>query len=247
MAKKFIWKVLLRLNLLTKDIDNDYIAEVDTVGKTLYNEDVAQAIKDEGSELQVETILDILNRGDRIRKMRIQQGYSIMTAIVHIVPRVLGNWFGSTALYDPKIHKLTCDMTPTVELYAALEEVGVEVNGVKDSGARIGLMTDVTTGKTDGTITPGGDLLVDGAKIKVAPEDDEGVGVFFVDDAGLETPVTQRLSHNDPKHLTVRIPTELAVGSYRLKIVTRYTGGSTSLKENRTIISEQTLTVKNPE
>jgi hypothetical protein len=153
MAKKFIWKVWLRPNLLTKDIDNDYIAEVDTVGKTLYNTDVAQAIKDEGSELQYETILDILNRGDRIRKEHLQRGYSIMTAITHIVPRVPGNWFGSTALYDPKLHKLTCDMTPSTELYTALEEVDVETLGVKDSGARIGLMTDVTTGKTDGTIT----------------------------------------------------------------------------------------------
>jgi hypothetical protein len=95
--------------------------------------------------------------------------------------------------------------------------------------------------------SPGGDLLVDGAKIRVAPEDGEGVGVFFVDDAGTETPVTQRLSRNDPKHLTVRIPTDLAVGSYRLKIVTRFSNNTTLLKENRTLLSEQTLTVKNPE
>jgi hypothetical protein len=247
MVKKFIWKVWLRLNFLTKDVDNDYVAEVDTVGKTLYNTDIASEIKSQGSELQYETILDILNRGDRLRKERLQQGYSIMTLITHIVPRVLGNWFGSTALYDPKIHKLTCDMTPTAEMHTALEEVGVEVLGVRDSGARIGLITDVTTDKIDGTITPGGDLLVDGNKIKVAPDGGEGVGVFFVDEStAAETPVTQRLSRNDPKHLTVRIP-DLAAGQYRLKVVTRYANTSTLLKENRTIISEQILTVKSPE
>ena len=28
MAKRFFWKVWLKLNLLTRDVDNDYIAEV---------------------------------------------------------------------------------------------------------------------------------------------------------------------------------------------------------------------------
>jgi hypothetical protein len=241
MAKKYIWKVWLRPNLLTKDVDNDYIAEVDTTGKTLRNADIAQIIKDEGSELQFETILDILNRGDRVRKERLLQRYCIQTDITHIAPRVLGNWLGSTANYDSAIHKLTFDMTPAAELGAALDEVGVEVLGVKDSGARIGLITDVTTGKTDGTITVDGDLLVDGFKIKIIPEEEEGIGVFFVGD-GADVPVVRRFSHNTPKHLTIRVP-ELTPGQYRLKIVTRYSNGNTLLKEHRTIESEQILTV----
>ncbi|GHV48735.1 hypothetical protein FACS1894181_05320 [Bacteroidia bacterium] len=38
MVKRFFWKVWLKLNLLTKNVDNDYIAEVSTVGKTLRKE-----------------------------------------------------------------------------------------------------------------------------------------------------------------------------------------------------------------
>lgn len=38
------WKVWLKLNLLTKDVDNDYMAEVSTVGKTTRNEDIARRI-----------------------------------------------------------------------------------------------------------------------------------------------------------------------------------------------------------
>jgi hypothetical protein len=38
MAKKHTWKLWLRLNLLTKDVENDYVAEVSTTGKTLLNE-----------------------------------------------------------------------------------------------------------------------------------------------------------------------------------------------------------------
>jgi hypothetical protein len=34
MAKKAFWKVWLRRNLLTKDVENDYTAEVSTIGTT---------------------------------------------------------------------------------------------------------------------------------------------------------------------------------------------------------------------
>ena len=42
------WKVWLRLNLLTKDVDNDYTAEVSTMKNSLRNEDIAQRIVNEG-------------------------------------------------------------------------------------------------------------------------------------------------------------------------------------------------------
>jgi hypothetical protein len=34
MAKNYLWKVWLKLNLLTKEVENDYIAEVSTTGRT---------------------------------------------------------------------------------------------------------------------------------------------------------------------------------------------------------------------
>lgn len=44
MATTKFWKVWLKPNLLTKDVDNDYIAEVSTSKQTLRNEDIAQRI-----------------------------------------------------------------------------------------------------------------------------------------------------------------------------------------------------------
>jgi hypothetical protein len=243
MAKKFTWKVWLRLNLLTKEVDNDYVAEVSTTGKTLRNEDVAQAIKDEGSELQYETLLDILNHSDRLRRERIQQGYSVQTGVCHISPRVTGNWEGSTEPFDPKKHKITCDLIPSAELRHALEEVGVEVLGVKDSGARIGLVTDVATGKTDGTLTPDGDLIIEGEKIKIAPDDEGDLGVFFVDAGGSETSVTHPLTQNDPKRIICRVPA-LPAGAYTLKIMTRFSNSAVLLKARRTLIYDTPLTVE---
>jgi hypothetical protein len=242
MNKKFTWKVWLRPNVLTKDVENDYVAEVETVGKTMHNPDIAQAIKDEGSELQYETILDILNRGDRIRRNRVLQGYSVQTGIVHVAPRVPGNWHGATANPDPAVNKPACDMYPSPEMHEGLKDVGVAVLGVKDSGARIGLITDVTTGKTNGEITVDGDLIVDGYKIKVAPLNEAGIGIYFTDESGTDTPVLHPLTQNDPKRVIFRVPA-LAAGYYQLKIITRYTGGLKLLKEGRVIYSGQTLTV----
>ena len=51
---KYFWKLWLRLNLLTRDIDNDYTAAVSPTGKTLRNADIARLLKDAGSELSYE-------------------------------------------------------------------------------------------------------------------------------------------------------------------------------------------------
>ncbi len=48
MSTKFFWKVWLRPNLLTKDVDNDYIAEVSTSNNTQRNDDIARRIIESG-------------------------------------------------------------------------------------------------------------------------------------------------------------------------------------------------------
>ena len=241
--KRFFWKIWLRLNLLTKEVDNDYTAEVSTVGNTKRNEDIARAILEEGSELKFDTLLDILNRRDGVEKRMLQQGNSVQNANVRLAPRVSGPWVGSTANFDPAVHKITIDATITNEMRTALEEVGVEILGVKNSGAIIGIVTDTATGKTDGSITPNDDILIEGDKLKIAPEDEAGLGVFFVNSADVATPVTRRLTQNDPKKILARVPA-LPAGEYTLRIVTRFsTGNSIFLNEARTIEYERKLTV----
>ena len=241
--KRFFWKIWLRLNLLTKEVDNDYTAEVSTVGNTKRNEDIARAILEEGSELKFDTLLDILNRRDGVEKRMLQQGNSVQNANVRLAPRVSGPWVGSTANFDPAVHKITIDATITNEMRTALEEVGVEILGVKNSGAIIGIVTDTATGKTDGSITPTDDIFIEGDKLKIAPEDEAGLGVFFVNSADVATPVTRRLTQNDPKKILARVPA-LPAGEYTLRIVTRFsTGNSIFLNEARTIEYERKLTV----
>jgi hypothetical protein len=242
MSKKYTWKVWLLPNLLTKDVHNDCTADVSTAGDTKHNEDVAKAIKEEGSDLQIETIIDVLNRVDRWKRRYLLEGTSVQDGNVHLSPRVPGNWIGADPRYDPKEHKITLDATLTADLRKTLEtEVDVEVLGKKiDGGSIIGLVTDTYTGKTDGTITPYEPIIITGKKIKIAPLGEAGLGAFLVAVDGTETPVTS-IAINDPKRIICRVP-ELAAGYYTLKIVTRYTN-STPLKTPRTLIYETPLVV----
>jgi hypothetical protein len=241
--KRFFWKVWLKLNILTDKTENDYVAEVSTAGKKpIRNTDIAQIIKERGSEMDYNTIVDILNHADAIVREQVQTEHSIQTGVVHILPRVKGPWLGLSAKYDPEIHKVTLDMTPSPEMHKALEEVGVEVLGVKDSGAVIGLVTDAATGKTDGTITPLDQIIIEGAKIKIAPENEDGLGVFFVNEDGIATLSTHRLLQNDPKKVITQVP-NLMAAQYTLRIITRYSNGTVLLKKPRTIDYEYPLKV----
>ena len=194
------WKVWLRLNLLTKDVDNDYTAEVSTMKTPLRNEDIAQRIVNEGSEYKYDTLLSIINQHDRIIREAVMDGYSVLTKTCQYTPRVLGSWIGSSAKFDPEKHKVTLDITLSSEMREALSHVGVEVLTVKDSGANIGLVIDTVTGLSNDTITPGDDIRIEGEKIRVSGEA-AGVGVFFIASDGTEHPVTRRLTTNDPKCL----------------------------------------------
>ena len=222
MATTKYWKVWLTPNLLTKDIDNDYIAEVSTSKQTLRNEDIAQRIVDEGSEIKYDTLLSIINQHDRIIREAVCDGYSVLTGVGQYSPRVTGSWIGKSA------------------------NLGVEVLGVKEGGgAGIGLVTNTLDGNTDGYITPGEDILIEGTKIKIAG-DEEMCGVFFVL-RGAETEtvrkVDRRLTQNNPSSIIARVPADLEPGEYILRIVTQFSNSAVLLKEPRTLEYEQPLFV----
>ena len=238
----FFWKVWLRLNLLTKDVDNDYTAEVSTMKNTFRNEDIARAIVGEGSEIKYDTLLSIINQHDRIIREKVQQGFSVLTETCQFTPRVAGSWITAKDLFDPMRHKVTLDIIPSSQMREALGKVGVEVLGVKDSGAGINRVTDGATGLVDSTITIGDTIDIEGDKIRVAG-DAEGIGVFFVDASGAVTQATGRLRRNDPKFVQIQVPATLKESTqYTLRLVTQFTTGTILLKEPRTIVFERPLT-----
>jgi hypothetical protein len=244
MAKviEYIWKIWLRLNFLTQDVENDYTGEVSTVGHTIHNEDIAQRIVKERSELRYETILSILNERDGIVIESVLTGSSVQDGVVHIAPSVTGLWIGTDRTIDHTRQKPAVSISPTAALREGLANVKMEILGVKDSGAYIGLVTDTATKAIDGHITPGGILVISGDKLRIAPEDDPEMGIFFVLESGEKMQVTQ-ISQNDPKRLTALVP-QLQAGTYTLQVVTKFSNGSTLLKAARTIVYNLPLIVE---
>ncbi|WP_059370218.1 DNA-binding domain-containing protein [Treponema endosymbiont of Eucomonympha sp.] len=235
------WKVWLQENKLTEE--DNYYAEISTAGKTAYTEDIARAIKAAGSELQLETLVDVLNHADRVRRDTLRQGCSVQTGVAHIAPRVRGVWTGDDRAFDPARHSLGFDLSATAELRAALDGVGVLVLGMKDSGAYIGSVTDLSSGRADDTVTRGEDMSLSGARLKVAPDDDGECGVFFVDGAGEATRIGHRYAENMPKRIIAQVPPDLEAGAYTLRVVTRYMHGKQLLRDTRVIDYRKTLTV----
>jgi hypothetical protein len=195
--------------------------------------------------LKLETIVYILDQGDRITREQVKQGHSVLSGTAQYTPRIQGPWQGANAKFDPAKHKIGLHIIPSAEMRAAFKEIGVEVLGLKPGGAYIGLVTDTTTGLADGTMTSDDDILIEGDKIKIAPDGDgdERLGVFFINsDDETVTPVTRRLTQNDPKKILARVP-DLPAGQYTLRIVTRFSSGSNMLKEPRVIEYDRPLVI----
>lgn len=239
---KSLWKVWLRPNLLT-ETPNDFVAEVSTVKDTLKNEQIARLIVNEGSEIKYDTLLSILRQRDRVVRQALCDGSSVMDDNCQLTPRVLGTWIGSTAKFDPAVHRRTVDVVPTAVLRETLVGVGVEVLGMKPETSGIGLVTDTVSGLTNGSITKGDDIDVEGKVINVSGDAPE-VGVYFVnDETGERTKVSRRLTQNTPSRLIARVPDSLTDGIYHLEVVTQAARGGKLLKAPRTVVYEQPLYV----
>ncbi|MDR1645398.1 MAG: DUF4469 domain-containing protein [Tannerellaceae bacterium] len=250
MAKKFLWKLWLRLNLMTKDVDDDYFAEVSTAGRTLRNEDIARRIVDEGSEIKYNTLFSIINQVDLIKREALLSGASVLDGVVQYTPHVAGNWPGGLRHFDPARHRFTLTLSPAAEMRKALaEEVEAEVLGIHGSGARIGLVTDLYNGLSEGHITRGASFAIEGNKIKIVPdENDPTLGIFLHPATTTDPPadpirIPTRLIQNTASKIIAQLPADIPKGRYHLRIVTRYGGTSTLVNAPRTLAYHKPLTV----
>ena len=130
-------------------------------------------------------------------------------------------------------------MNPTAAVRAEADLVALEFSGmVRDmGGAKFGLVKDVTTGKTDGTITAGGMLDVTGSKIRCVGVDGLSLGsltLVNMADKSVAATITV-FGINDPSRLMFNTPADLADGEYELTLETWFSTNNTQLKQSRTL------------
>ncbi|MCH5289792.1 MAG: DUF4469 domain-containing protein [Treponema sp.] len=142
---------------------------------------------------------------------------------------------------------LTVKFTPSQKLKDAVQNVEVASSGYVEPCGAISGITDVTTGKTDGSLTMGGSVLANGTNLKVGGAD-SGIWLAPVgengrlsDDEGDWVKVETALVYNLPSKLLFALPASAAAGRYRIVVRTRYTGKSS--RERKELLEAVSETV----
>lgn len=127
--------------------------------------------------------------------------------------------------------KLTVKFSATQTLKDAVQNVEIASSEYIAPSGVIASVTDVATGKSDGSLTTGGSVLLEGSSLKVGG-DDSGIwfapvsenGEFYAESEW--TKVESALVYNLPSKLLFSLPSSLASGSYKIVVRTRYAGKS---------------------
>ena len=203
------------------------------INGTLHNPDIARRIVEKRTEFRQETIETILRMADDEKSLAIAGGMSVVDGVGQYVAQIKGSFAKATDPFDPKIHALTVSYTSGKTLRKRLLETEVVTNGAATVGPVIGGITDSSTGKDDGTFTPGMPIVVGGNNIKISGTN-EANGFYFIPAVKDSTPVKAAvIVHNNPSQLTVMVPANLPEGDYYISVTTQY-GRAATVKEPRT-------------
>jgi hypothetical protein len=176
----------------------------------------------------------------------IVRGEIVNFGLGHLTLDVEGVFVGDVPVWNPEKHKLIARITAAKEAREILKTTPVKIIGMAPDQAAITQVTDVTTGKVNEVLTPGGMVNIKGSRIRVEG-DDPTVGLFLTSQDTLEVtqiPVTA-IGMNDPSKIMLVAPATLAAGSYLLSVVTQFSAHSKQmLNAPRTITFNQILTVE---
>lgn len=230
----------LRPNPLTED-KSDYVAVPQTHG-SLNVADIVSDLQKEGMEIKTETAIDIITRFNRKAAERVVEGYNVNAGLVYMRPVIKGVFYNTA--WDAQKHSVYVAMNQGNDLRKAISETSITILGTQSEPIAIYGITDTTTGKTDGTLTPGRNAEIKGSYLKIAG-DNEANGVVF---RNIETKKETKLQAgdivlNEPSRLLIFVPSTLTAGTYELEVTTQYSGGGTILKQPRSIQLEMPITI----
>lgn len=230
-----ILKAWLHRNHLTKE-PNTYLASIHING-SVNLEGIIDELQKEGLELKRETALDVITRFQRKAAELVVSGYNVNTGMVHMRPVVKGVFYGSE--WDPEKQPLYVAINEDAELREAIAKVKLEILGEHPNYIDILSVTDMSTGKQDGTLTKGHAAELKGSYLKIVG-DDPSCGVTFTE---LTTRAVTKLSAseiiaNEPSKLFILVPHTLPSGQYELALTTQFSRGNDSLKHPRTGVFE---------
>jgi hypothetical protein len=217
MSTKEISLLLYPNNISKKK--NDYYAQVKYIG-IITNNDIADLMIAEGSEYHKESIVNILNRCDRIKMEKLAQGYKINTDLFQSHLSVKGHFNASSKTVDLYEHQVKLKFSATKRMQELLAKSKLRILGLANTKPIIGRVIDLTTQSENKLITPGQVLQIEGKRLKITG-DDSSVGVYLRDQKSNKRIKCKQVIGNKPQKLLILLP-NLQAGEYSLEVCTQF-------------------------
>ncbi|MHB9292621.1 hypothetical protein Holit_01722 [Hollandina sp. SP2] len=219
----------------------DFRAQVINVISHTQNDIVDRVLKI-GAGLTRSDVLSVLEAEKQVIGDIIAEGGAVNTELFNAFPSISGVFDTPDEAFDHAKHKIKINLHPGVVLRSAVSQVKPKRVAAVVTGTVITSVTDLKTSSVNGTLTPGRDAKLAGAKLKIAG-DKPDVGLYFVPaDGGAGIKVdSSDLVVNNPSEVIAVIPA-LSAGTYRIRIVTQFSSGK-HLKTPRTFTFDKDLTV----
>ena len=229
----------LEENQLTEEA-GDYRAQV--INVTSYTSgELADRIMKIGAGLTRSDVASVLEAAKQVIADIIAEGGAVHFELFNAFPSIQGVFTSPDESFDPSKHKIRINLHPGTALRSALAGVKVKKVAAVLTGTLITSVLDVKSGSVNDRLTPGRDIKIAGAKLKIAG-DDPSVGLYFVPAAGSPVKVDPTdIVINNPAELIAVIPA-LTAGTYQVRIVTQYSSGK-NLKTPHTCTFDKELTV----
>jgi hypothetical protein len=235
-----IIKAWLKKNHLSPD-PADYYITLESFGSSTVD-DIVEELKNDGMELNPATVKDVITRFNNKCIDLLLQGRNVSNGLVHMRLSIKGITYDKT--WDRKRNPIHLVISQSKDLREAIADTIVEIMGEHPEPTAIYTVTDLSTGKVDGTITRRFNAEIKGTYIRVVG-DDPACGIYFYNEERQEEYKLENVNIvlNDPSKILILVPEELEPRTYELRIVTQFTHGGILLKNPRTIAFSIPVTV----
>lgn len=144
------------------------------------------------------------------------QGYS--DDYISVRFGISGTFQNEDDQFDPERHKVIVSALLKSAVTGMAEEVPLRKVDGRSIEPEIDKIYDWGSETNDEILTPGDVLEISGNHLKIYGNLEEEEGVFFVSQSDKSEVRAEKIRTNEPKTLTLRIPQELAAGTYRLHV-----------------------------
>ncbi|MDR3334592.1 MAG: DUF4469 domain-containing protein [Treponema sp.] len=226
-----------------KAVEGRYLARTDNEA-SLSIEQVCAALKNRGGFTgSYDDLVEHIKQFWDEAAYQLCDGFAVNMGYFSIHPNVGGTFDKVTEEHIEDKHPIGFRFRVLAPLRALAKHIEVVVEGLANVQGYIDELIDVSTEAVNEVLTPAGQFIITGDKLKIAGNNTEN-GIYFVStvDSTQRVKVTGHLAENSAGKLIGIIPA-LTTGTWKLEIKTQFSSGSNFLKEPRTIESTGIFTL----